>query len=417
MLEVLEDRVVPATHIWQGPASGGLWSNAANWSGGVPTTGEAGGTFVQFNGNIDSTDDIANLTVDQVHFTNGGNTIRGLGTALGINGLNNLQGDLQNDTGVNTLDASLPLVLSSGAIVGAKVTAGQLTVNGNISGSTGIFAFLSSGGSLVLAGNNSYTGQTGMDGGNLSLTGNSPACTGVTVASNGTLTLDADYSGSPFLLQGGILADTGTVQSIGPAGNGNQISPGSGSALGTLTTAAGAFASVLKGSTLQAKVNGAAGADQLIIGNGATVDLTGATLSVNVVGSATGTVYTLVSSATGGISGTFAGLANGATFSAGGRSFRINYTANAVTLTDVSNPPSPKPPAPGGGGAAAGLDTSRINFDALLCVAGFAGGDALVGFFGLADFENLLNNLSGPDQALARQVFNQAVFYDVLFFG
>src|SRR5438309_141750 len=61
ILERLEGRVVPAVHVWTGAAGDGLWNTATNWTGGVPTTGETGGTIVEFDGNITSTDNIANL--------------------------------------------------------------------------------------------------------------------------------------------------------------------------------------------------------------------------------------------------------------------------------------------------------------------------------------------------------------------
>src|SRR5262249_21400928 len=70
-LEAGEDRQAPASHIWQGPAAGGLWSNAANWNGGVPTSNEPGGTLLFFNNGIDSTGDIANLVVDAIQYTGG----------------------------------------------------------------------------------------------------------------------------------------------------------------------------------------------------------------------------------------------------------------------------------------------------------------------------------------------------------
>ena len=63
----------------------GLWSVPANWNGGAPTSAEAGGTIVQFNGGIDSIDNIVGLVIGQVHFTAGGNTVRGT-TPLGIDG-------------------------------------------------------------------------------------------------------------------------------------------------------------------------------------------------------------------------------------------------------------------------------------------------------------------------------------------
>src|SRR6185369_8016774 len=102
-IEPLESRIAPATHIWIGPASGGLWNNAANWNGGVPATGEGGGTIVQFDGNISSTDNIAGLIVNEIHFTAGGNTILGAGgVTLGINGLVVLN-NLVNDAGTNDI--------------------------------------------------------------------------------------------------------------------------------------------------------------------------------------------------------------------------------------------------------------------------------------------------------------------------
>jgi autotransporter-associated beta strand protein len=337
-LEALEDRLVPATHIWQGPATGGLWSQAANWIGGVPTTGEAGGTIVQFNGGIDSTDDVAGLVVDQIHFTAGGNTIRGT-TTLGLDG--SKLDNLLNDSGTNTLDASLPVALSNVDTV--VVTAGQVTVNGNLSGNQGIAEVAGSAGNLILAGNNFYTGPTRVLGGTLFLTGNSPACTGDTLVDGGTLSVNADYSGSQLFLYDGTLAGTGTVQRIDTTqsfGSGNMvISPGGLGTVGTLSTAPG-FDSTLQGATFQVRVANQAASDQLVIGTGAIVDLTGATLSVNVLGSAVGNVYTIVSSTTGGIHGTFNGLTDGATFSAGGRTFRIHYTASAVTLTDLATTPS-----------------------------------------------------------------------------
>ncbi len=68
-----------STHVWIGP-SGGAWSNSANWSGGVPATGEPGGTIVQFGSNTSSNMDISGLVVDEIHFTGSGNTIGGTAT-------------------------------------------------------------------------------------------------------------------------------------------------------------------------------------------------------------------------------------------------------------------------------------------------------------------------------------------------
>src|SRR5262249_40118386 len=74
-VELLEDRLAPATHIWTGGGDGIHWSDGGNWDTGAPANGEAGDIIVQFNGGVSSTDDIGGLIVDQVHFTAGGNTI------------------------------------------------------------------------------------------------------------------------------------------------------------------------------------------------------------------------------------------------------------------------------------------------------------------------------------------------------
>jgi hypothetical protein len=104
-----------------------------------------------------------------------------------------------------------------------------------------------------------------------------------------------------------------------------------GAAVGSLTVSGNVVFTA--GFTYIEDINGTT-ADQLI-DNGGAVNLAGATLSVNVLGSTGGNVYTLISSASGGISGTFNGLANDTEFQAGGRTFYIKYTANAVTLTDA----------------------------------------------------------------------------------
>src|SRR5439155_282261 len=102
-LELLEDRSCPSTHVWQGPATGGLWSNPANWNGGVPTTGESDRTIVEFDGGIDSRDDIAGLKIDELHFAGDGNRLRGAsGVTLDIFGVgDSSNGGIQNVSLVN----------------------------------------------------------------------------------------------------------------------------------------------------------------------------------------------------------------------------------------------------------------------------------------------------------------------------
>jgi len=154
-----------ATHTWRGPA-GGLWSNAANWTGGVPTSGEIGGTIVAFGASTRSTMDIAGLAVDQIHFTGANNTISGT-TALAIDGSNLVQ-NIVSDAGGNTLDATLPLTLTR-VTVEAASNAGTLTIAGVVSGAVGL-VFSGGGGDFSLTGENRYTGATTIVSGALHIT-------------------------------------------------------------------------------------------------------------------------------------------------------------------------------------------------------------------------------------------------------
>jgi hypothetical protein len=72
--------------------------------------------------------------------------------------------------------------------------------------------------------------------------------------------------------------------------------------------------------------------------SGGGIDLGGATLSFGATNPVVGQTYTIVSDPLGQITGTFAGLPDGALTSPGGTSgvaFRIRYTATTVTLTDT----------------------------------------------------------------------------------
>lgn len=148
-----------ATHTWIGPV-GGVWSNAANWSGGVPTSGELGGTIVQFGANTTSTMDIAGLVVDQIHFTGANNTIAGT-RALSING-STLTQNIVSDAGGNTLDGRLPITLV-GVAVEVVSKAGTLTLAGPTGGADSLL-LIGSGGGFSLnggsTGGNTYSGAT-----------------------------------------------------------------------------------------------------------------------------------------------------------------------------------------------------------------------------------------------------------------
>lgn len=122
-----------STHTWTGAVNQN-WSVAGNWTGGVPVTGESGGTVVSFPAGSTSTMDISGLVVDQIDFTGSGSTISG-STPLGIDGAQ-FTTDINDANGGNAITE--PLALSGATSVQASVGAGQLTITGVISGSPGL---------------------------------------------------------------------------------------------------------------------------------------------------------------------------------------------------------------------------------------------------------------------------------------
>ena len=169
-LESLEDRLTPATHTWMGPA-GGAWSTPANWNGGIPTTGETGGTIVQFGSNSTSVDDIAGLVIDQLHFTGGNNLVQGgSGIVLAFAGSSSPD-NIINDTGTNTIDATLSLNLTVQACT-VLIPSGELILGSAIQGNQALDLDTgSAAGTLEFIGAaaNTYTGGTTVEEGTLLL--------------------------------------------------------------------------------------------------------------------------------------------------------------------------------------------------------------------------------------------------------
>lgn len=149
-----------ATHLWSGLGDGVHWSDAANWVGGAPATGEPGGTAVAFAGGVTSTDDIAGLVLDQLHFASGNNTVNGNGSvSLAFsNAVFTVQ--ILNDAGASVLAGTLPIGTGSGLLVHSA--SGQVTIAGVVSGSGGVTLQT---GTLALTGVNSFTGTTMVDDG------------------------------------------------------------------------------------------------------------------------------------------------------------------------------------------------------------------------------------------------------------
>jgi autotransporter-associated beta strand protein len=236
-LEALEVRLTPATHIWTGGDflhHNLKWSDPLNWSGGVPTTGESGGTVVQVGSflNPQSTDDIPGLVIDELEFTGGGNTIYG---ASGVTlGLNTLSTDgvggvnpytILSDGGNNTIAASLPMSLvgnTSNDVV-VRIESGQLTIGSAISGDSNrgleMGEVTADTGTLELTGSNTYTGPTMSMVGTLLLDSASGAAVPGSLQVEGLVQLGQDHQLNPSApvstLEGGELNLNGHNDAIG----------------------------------------------------------------------------------------------------------------------------------------------------------------------------------------------------------
>jgi autotransporter-associated beta strand protein len=261
------------------------------------------------------------------------NTVRWLGgnyqvsTNVTITLNTNTLMDLNNNTdAIGSLTGGGSLNLGTGSlIIGVNNTSNVFS--GPITGQSSSSLVKSGSGTLTLAGNSAglFTGLATVVTGQLLVTGSMPQAT-----------IDLD---------GGTLGGFGTVGPIGQAFYGGYVNPGGPGTLnsGTLT--------LTSKSTFMAALNGPPGGtnySQINVTGG--VSLGGAVLQLSVgIAGASNNQYILINNdgaGAGAVSGTFAGLAEGATLTANnGAHFAISYHGGAgkdVVLTQTSAPAPPK---------------------------------------------------------------------------
>ena len=187
------------------------------------------------------------------------------------------------------------------------------TLAGGVSGAGGLIK--QGADTLILAGTNSFTGTTTINA--------------------GTLLVNGTTSSNTIVNTGAVLGGNGTVAGTVTVASGGTLAPGNSPGIintGNLTLVAG--------STFAVEVNGptpGSEADEVIVTG--TVDITGATLATSgTVASFPGQVITLIDNlGIAPVTGTFAGLAEGATVIINGTSFTLSYvggTGNDVTLSE-----------------------------------------------------------------------------------
>src|SRR5262245_40915033 len=331
-LEQLEPRLTPATLRWVGDGATGNWSengggntNWVNADTNTPDVLPAVGDNLVFDdtavGFRTNTHDIPNLSINNLVVTGDNYVLNG---TTGIT----LTGDVT--LAAPTTRPTVGLLFAIGTVRTVNVT-GSAILSGDGAGGGGLVK--AGAGTLTLTGNNAYAGTTEVRAGTLLVNG-------------------ANSGGGLTTLTAGTLGGSGTLGPVTAAGG--TLAAGAISVAGQLATRDLTLAAA---STVAFDVNGltaGTGHDQIVV-TGA-VNLGGASININVSGfaPAVGDSFVLVSNdGADPVTGTFAGLAEGASTTAGGFLFRISYAGgdgNDVVLTRLS-----------GGGRIAGTVFNDLN--------------------------------------------------------
>jgi autotransporter-associated beta strand protein/T5SS/PEP-CTERM-associated repeat protein len=243
-------------------------------------------------------------------------------------------GSTVRSIGVSSLGSAISLG-AGGLSVQPRDPASKLTFSGNISGTGGLYKsnFIGTGsGTLVLTGNNTYTGATIIDIGKLLV--------------NGTQTSMVQVNSGALGGTGAILATVQVGNDVGTADA--TIAPGGMvNGLGTLSTG---DLNIRADGVYAFQIDSLAAAADRIVVTGSVVLANGATFSLNDTSAASvAPGMSFVAIANDGVDaivGQFANLAQGGIFSVGANSYQASYfggTGNDLVLTAV---PVPEPARP-----------------------------------------------------------------------
>ena len=216
------------------PASGNF--NDVNWtSGTVPGAGtgtpaSADSLYFGASSQLSLTNDFSSFTFNGLTFNNDANayTIGGNGITLG--------GDIVNSS-ASLETINLNLALSAARNITTAGGGGDITVGGNLSGA---FALTNNGaGILTLAGANTYTGNTVVNGGKVNYSGSLNASTAPFTV-NSRLNVSGTLNISQFLI-GDLVGGAGAVYQTGGAVTLNQVAGTDNFRLGSATNGYGYY--------------------------------------------------------------------------------------------------------------------------------------------------------------------------------
>ena len=225
-------------------------------------------------------------------------------------------GALRTSTGLAGVVGG-PVILTADASIGnGSGAGGSLTIDGVISGN---FALSFTGnGTTTLTAANTYTGATTVE--------------------SGVLLVNGAQAASAVTVTAGTVGGNGTIGAL--TGTAGTVAPAAGGPVAAVTLKAGN--TTLGAGTTFAPVIGTAGNPTGNLAVTGTVNVTGATLNVTGTPLPVGQTFVLIDNdGTDAVTGTFAGLPQGATVTAGGIPYVISYTGgtgNDVALTPVAGP-------------------------------------------------------------------------------
>ncbi|HEY2798262.1 MAG TPA: hypothetical protein VGK26_10270 [Thermoanaerobaculia bacterium] len=325
---------------WTGLGADDNWTTAGNWGGTAPSAGDDlffPGPTPRLTPNNDFP---AGTLFSSITFTGtGGYTLTGNAIMLGGGVAAN------NTSGGATVQISMTLTATQNFACSTPGPIDRLIIAGPVDTAFVLMADPTSGSILTLQGVISGSGQVIQAGpGTTFVTGNM-TYTGITTVNTGAFVLAGASLSSSVTVTGGLLqyangASTGDVQATG----GTVGCEGG----GTSEIGHAGNVDLQAGSLLQMEMDSATKYGQLITTGD--VGVTGSTLSLGFTfTSSTGDAFTIISNGGGVVTGTFAGLPEGATFTSNGRTYQITYVGgdgNDVVVTDITTGgPTPTPTA------------------------------------------------------------------------